>query len=34
LQDGEIARLFSLEDSSSVNAGLTVGIDQVGAVAD
>src|SRR5262249_31117729 len=34
LQDGEIAGLFSLEDSSSVDASLTVGIDQTSAVAD
>ena len=33
LQHGEVAGLFSLEDSSAVNARLAVGIDQVPAVA-
>jgi len=34
LQHREVAGLFSLEDSSGVNAGLAVGIGQVRAVAN
>src|SRR6516165_2727087 len=34
LHDWKIGRLFALEDAAGVDAGLTIGVSQAGAVAD